>query len=231
MNVEIWSDIACPFCYIGKRKFEEALQQFDNSNDVTVTFKSFQLDPDAEIDQTQTTLEMLAQKYGMSVEKAKEMTDQVTAQAKDAGLDYHLESSILTNTKDAHRLSHFAKEHGKMEEMMERLLKAYFTEVKHVGDHETLISLAGEVGLDKDAARDVLKSDQYSDDVKEEMQDGVNIGVQGVPFFVFNRKYAVSGAQPPQAFLDTLEKVQAESAEQKINVVSQGESCTDESCS
>lgn len=231
MNVEIWSDIACPFCYIGKRKFEQALEQFPHKDKVTVSFKSFQLDPNAEVEQSQTTTEMLAQKYGMPIEKAKEMNEQVTAQAKDVGLDYHLESSILTNTKDAHRLSHFAKEYGKMEEIMERLLKAYFTEGKHVGDHDTLVALAGEVGLDKEAARAVIKSDQYNDIVKEEMQEGVNIGVQGVPFFVFNRKYAVSGAQPPQAFLDVLEKIQAEAGEQKINVVSQGESCTDESCS
>ena len=231
MNVEIWSDIACPFCYIGKRKFEQALEQFPHKDKVAVSFKSFQLDPNAEVEQSQTTTEMLAQKYGMPIEQAKEMNEQVTDQAKDVGLDYHLESSVLTNTKDAHRLSHFAKEHGKMGEMMERLLKAYFTEGKHVGDHDTLVSLAVEVGLDKEAAKALLKSDQYNDIVKEEMQDGVNIGVQGVPFFVFNRKYAVSGAQPPQAFLDVLEKIQAEAGEQKINVVSQGESCTDESCS
>ncbi|QDI92599.1 DsbA family oxidoreductase [Salicibibacter halophilus] len=230
MNVEIWSDIACPFCYIGKRKFEDGLQQFSQRDDVNVTFKSFQLDPYAEKEQSQTNAEMIAGKYGMSMEKAKEMTQQVEDQAKEVGLDYKLESTVLTNTKDAHRLSHFAKEDGKMEEMMERLLKAYFTEGKHVGDHETLVSLADEVGLDGEAVRAMLDSDGHEEIVREEMQEGADIGVQGVPFFVFNRKYAVSGAQPAHAFLEVLEKVQEEENENKINIVSQGDSCADESC-
>ncbi|QQK79255.1 DsbA family oxidoreductase [Salicibibacter cibi] len=230
MNVEIWSDIACPFCFIGKRKFEDGLQQFSHRGDVNVTFKSFQLDPNADTEQTQTNAEMLAGKYGMSMEKANEMTQQVTDQAKEVGLDYNLESSVLTNTKDAHRLSHFAKEEGKMEEMMERLLMAYFTEGKHVGDHETLVTLAEEVGIEGEAVRAMLDSDRYEDIVREEMQEGTDIGVQGVPFFVFNRKYAISGAQPAHAFLEVLEKVQEEESENKINIISQGESCTDESC-
>ncbi|QQK75298.1 DsbA family oxidoreductase [Salicibibacter cibarius] len=230
MNVEIWSDIACPFCYIGKRKFQDGLQQFSHRDDVNITYKSFQLDPNAAVEQTQTNAEMLAGKYGMSVEKAKEMTQQVTNQAKEVGLDYNLESSVLTNTKDAHRLSHFAKEEGKMDEMMERLLKAYFTEGKHVGDHDTLVSLAEEVGLNGEAAHAMLDSDRYEDIVREDMQEGADIGVQGVPFFVFNRKYAVSGAQPANAFLEVLEKVQEEETENKINIVGQGDSCTDESC-
>ncbi|SDI90589.1 DsbA family oxidoreductase [Natribacillus halophilus] len=230
MNVEIWSDIACPFCYIGKRKFEDGLQQFPHRDEVDVTFKSFQLDPYAEKEQSQSTAEMLADKYGMSLQKAEEMNQQVTEQAKEVGLDYQLESSVLTNTKDAHRLSHFAREAGKMEAMMERLLKAYFTEGKHVGDHDTLAALAEEVGLDGEAARAMLESDRYEDIVREEMQEGADIGVQGVPFFVFNRKYAVSGAQPPKAFLEVMEKVHEEESENKVNIVSQGESCTDETC-
>ncbi|MED4127744.1 DsbA family protein [Shouchella miscanthi] len=227
MKVEIWSDVACPFCYIGKRKFEQALDEFDQP--VDVTFKSFQLDPSAPQHSTESMVTVLAKKYNVPVEKAKEMNSQVTAQAKEVGLNYHLESVRVVNTMDAHRLSHLAKEKGKMGEVMEALLDAHFVQGRYVGDRETLIAIAETAGIGKEEVNAVLDSDQYKDVVMQDQAEGSQIGVQGVPFFVFNRKYAVSGAQPKEAFLQVLEKVKEEDASQ-IQIVNQGDTCSDGSC-
>ncbi|WP_054704524.1 DsbA family oxidoreductase [Bacillus sp. JCM 19041] len=226
MQVEIWSDIACPFCYIGKRKFEQALEEFPEK--VEVTYKSFQLDPSAPKNSSESMVEVLAKKYNMPIEKAKEMNTQVTAQAAEVGLTYQLENISVVNTMDAHRLSHYAKEQGKMGEVMELLLKAHFTEGKHVGKPETLKEIAASAKLDEEAVAALLENDAYKDQVERDQQEGSQIGVQGVPFFVFNRKYAVSGAQPKEAFLQVLEKVKEEDG--GIQVVGQGDACTDESC-
>ena len=226
MQVEIWSDIACPFCYIGKRKLEQALEEF--SEEVVITYKSFQLDPSAPTKSNKTMVEELAKKYQMPIEKAKEMNAQVTAQAAEVGLNYQLENIQVVNTMDAHRLSHYAKEHGKMGEVMELLLKAHFTEGKHVGKPETLKEIATAAKLDEGAVAALIENDDYKDQVERDQQEGSQIGVQGVPFFVFNRKYAVSGAQPKEAFLQVLEKVKEEDG--GIHIVQQGDVCTDESC-
>ncbi|MCA1024797.1 MULTISPECIES: DsbA family oxidoreductase [Cytobacillus] len=231
MKVEIWSDIACPFCYIGKRKFEHALVGFDQKDEVEVVYKSFQLDPNAPQNTTETMNQMLAKKYGQSVEQVEQMQKQVTAQANEVGLDYHLNDAKMTNTLDAHRLIHLAKEKGKMSEMKEQLLKSYFVEGKHVGEIESLVDIAAAVGLDKEEVTSVLASDQYKKEVEADMQEGVQLGVQGVPFFVFNRKYAVSGAQPSNVFSEVLTKViEEEKQSQPLNVIKQGDACTDGSC-
>lgn len=231
MKVEIWSDIACPFCYIGKRKFEHALDGFDQKDEVEVVYKSFQLDPNAPQNTTETMNQMLAKKYGQSVEQVEQMQKQVTAQANEVGLDYHLNDAKMTNTLDAHRLIHLAKEKGKMSEMKEQLLKSYFVEGKHVGEIESLVDIAAAVGLDKEEVTSVLASDQYKKEVEADMQEGVQLGVQGVPFFVFNRKYAVSGAQPSNVFSEVLTKViEEEKQSQPLNVIKQGDACTDGSC-
>lgn len=231
MKVEIWSDIACPFCYIGKRKFEHALAGFDQKDEVEVVYKSFQLDPNAPQNTTETMNQMLAKKYGQSVEQVEQMQQQVTAQANEVGLDYHLNDAKMTNTLDAHRLIHLAKEKGKMSEMKEQLLKSYFVEGKHVGEIESLVDIAAAVGLDKEEVTSVLASDQYKKEVEADMQEGVQLGVQGVPFFVFNRKYAVSGAQPSNVFSEVLTKViEEEKQSQPLNVIKQGDACTDGSC-
>ncbi|GAF16927.1 LOW QUALITY PROTEIN: 2-hydroxychromene-2-carboxylate isomerase/DsbA-like thioredoxin domain [Bacillus sp. JCM 19046] len=228
MNVEIWSDIACPFCYIGKRKFEQALADF--GEEVDVTFKSFQLDPSAPKESDESMVNVLAKKYNMPIEKAKEMNAQVSAQAEEVGLAYQLENVKVVNTLNAHRLSHLAKAHGKMGEVMEKLLEAHFIDAKHVGKDETLKEIGLSAGLDEQEIDEVLRSDRYQADVEHEQQEGAQIGVQGVPFFVFNRKYAVSGAQPKEAFLQVLEKVKEEEAPAPIQVMKQGDACTDESC-
>lgn len=235
MKVEVWSDIACPFCYIGKRKFEEALKLFDHKTDVQTEFKSFQLDPAAKKDSGQSIHDVLAAKYGVSVEQAKGMHQQMTQQAKEVGLDYHFDTLIPTNTMDAHRLIHFAKEQGKMEEMKERLLKAYFTDSIDIGDHNNLANLAEEAGLDKEQSLAILTEGKYRDEVINDHREAEQLGVQGVPFFVFNRKYAVSGAQNPETFSEVLEKLwQEENPQTQLEMLNENDSddqCGDDSCS
>lgn len=207
MKIEVWSDFVCPFCYIGKRRLEIALDEFQHKDKVEVTFKSFELDPTVQTDSTISIHESLAQKYGMSVEKAKEMNQGVIDQAKEVGLDYNFDEMSPTNTFDAHRLAKFAETKGKLAEMTERLLHAHFVESKQVSEHDTLIDLAGEVGLDKEEVKSVLSSNQFEKEVRAEETEAQTIGVRGVPFFVINRKYAISGAQPKEVFADALQKV------------------------
>jgi predicted DsbA family dithiol-disulfide isomerase len=206
MNIEIWSDFACPFCYIGKRRFESALEQFPNRDRVHVTYRSFELDPNSARDVNQNVHQMLAAKYNMSPEKAREMNQGLVGQAQSVGLVFHFDSLILTNTFDAHRLAHFAAKHGLMKEMTERLLKAYFTDSKHIGDHEVLTALAAEVGLDKTEVAQVLAGDTFAAEVRSDEQEANTLGIRGVPFFVINRKYGISGAQASEVFLEAMQK-------------------------
>ncbi|MBA9026229.1 DsbA family oxidoreductase [Peribacillus huizhouensis] len=231
MKVEVWSDYQCPFCYIGKRRFEKALSQFAQQSEVEVEFKSFELDPHAQKDMGMNVHEMLAKKYGTSVEQAKEMSANVTSQAKGEGLDYRFDTLIPTNTFDAHRLLKFASVKGKEKEMNETLFHAYFTESKHIGDQETLASLAKQVGLDKTEVTAMLASDQFTEEVRADEREGSQLGITGVPFFVINRKYGVSGAQPTELFLETLNKVWTEENPlQILNEASTENSCSDGSC-
>jgi predicted DsbA family dithiol-disulfide isomerase len=217
MKVEIWSDYVCPFCYIGKRHFEEALNQFANKSSVEVIYKSFELDPNAKLKYDVDMHQLLASKYGMSIEQAKAANENVSKQAEMVGLTYHFDTMIPTNSFDAHRVTHFAAQYGKMAEMAERLLKAYFTESKHIGDHQTLSALAAEVGLDPDEVSKMLSGDDFAKEVRADEQEGQMLGIQGVPFFVFNRKYAVSGAQPVDVFLGALQKAYEE--EQPLTIL------------
>ena len=231
MKVEIWSDYQCPFCYIGKRRFEDALSQFEHKSQVEVEFRSFELNPEAERDINMSQNEMLAKKYGMSQAQVEANSQNMTQQAAELGLDYHLDKVILTNSFDAHRLMHFAETKGKGKEMNERLFKAYFTEGKHIGDHATLADLAKEVGLDKPEVESMLAGTSFTAEVRGNEQEGSLLGITGVPFFVINRKYGISGAQPPEAFLDTLKKVWAEENPlQMVNDPATGDACTDGSC-
>lgn len=231
MKVEIWSDYQCPFCYIGKRRFEDALSQFEHKSQVEVEFRSFELNPEAERDINMSQNEMLAKKYGMSQAQVEANSQNMTQQAAELGLEYHLDKVILTNSFDAHRLMHFAETKGKGKEMNERLFKAYFTEGKHIGDHATLADLAKEVGLDKPEVESMLAGTSFTAEVRGNEQEGSLLGITGVPFFVINRKYGISGAQPPEAFLDTLKKVWAEENPlQMVNDPATGDACTDGSC-
>ncbi|MEX2462393.1 MAG: DsbA family oxidoreductase [Paenibacillaceae bacterium] len=231
MKVEIWSDYVCPFCYIGKRRFETGLQQFLNKEAVEVVYKSFELDPNARRDGNPSAHDMLVAKYGMAREQAIESTNQITQQAKVFGLDYYMDRTIQTNTFDAHRLTHFAASKGKHAEMTERLLKAHFTDTLHLGNHDTLADLAVEIGLDRAEALRVSKNGEYADDVRANEQEANQFGVRGVPYFVINCKYAISGAQPSEVFLEALQKAWNE--DHPLTVFggsAEGMVCTDDSC-
>ena len=208
IKVDVWSDIACPWCYIGKRKFEAGAEAF--AGEVEVTYHSFELAPDTPVDFDGSELDFLAQYKGMSPEQVKPMLDRVTDIAKDVGLDYDYDALQHTNTIKAHQLIHFAKAHGKQLEAKERLLKAYFVEGRHVGRTDDLADLAEEIGLDRAQAKRALENDEYLDDVRADQQQAIGYGIRGVPFFVIDGKYGVSGAQEAKTFTEVLNKVKEE---------------------
>jgi predicted DsbA family dithiol-disulfide isomerase len=206
LKIQIWSDVMCPFCYIGKRKMEEALNQFENKNSVAIEWKSFQLDPSFVATPNESIIDHLAEKYRKDTDWAQTMVDNMTENAKRSGLDFHFEKAILANSLNAHRLLHLAKKHNLSNELEELLFKAYLTDGKNVNDLHTLESLGLEAGLEKEAIDHVLHSEDYANEVRQDQEEAQDIGVTGVPFFVFDNKYAVSGAQQTDVFLKTLEK-------------------------
>jgi len=210
MKVEIWSDVMCPFCYIGKRRFEDALQQFAHKDDVEVEWKSFQLNPDMKTDPSINISQYLADAKGWTLEYAQQMNAHVTEMAEQVGLTYNLDRSVVANSFNAHRFTHLAKKHGLGDDAEEQLFKAYFTDGKNMDDIETLAGLGAEIGLDKEEVIAVLNSDTYTDEVKHDVAEAEYLGIRGVPFFVINGKYAVSGAQAVPVFSETLEKAFAE---------------------
>ena len=207
MKVEIWSDIVCPFCYIGKRKFEKGLEGFVAKDKVEVVWRSFQLDPEMEFVPGQSVHEYLGRRKGGTTADGKRMNDAMAAMAKEEGLEYDFDKAIINNTLNAHRLLHFAKEKGAQNEMKERLFKAYYTEGKNIGDIKTLTELATEVGLDATEVEVALQGDAFTREVKQDQYEAQQVGVRGVPFYVFNDKYAVSGAQPTVLFTQVLNKL------------------------
>ena len=206
MKIEVWSDFVCPFCYIGKRHLEKALEQFPHRDEVTVEFKSYQLDSEVEYDPETNFYDTFSKLKGMPLDQVKEMNEQVRQIAAQVGLTYHFDTMKYANTFDAHRVAQFAEEQGKGKEITERFLHAYFTESELLSDHETLIKLANEVGLEKEVVKEVLEQNKYSQEVQNDIELARQIGVQGVPFFVFDQKYAVSGAQPIETFQQALEQ-------------------------
>ncbi len=209
MEVEIWSDVICPWCYIGKRRFEAALAQFPQREDVHVIWRSFELDPDAPPQQPGTLQEMLSRKYHVSLEQAAAMNARVSALAKGEGLEYRLGEARPGNTFDAHRLLHFATERGLGARATERLMHAYFSEGLPVGDRAALAHLAPEFGIDETEALALLKSDAYGDAVRADERRAAELGISGVPFFVFDEKLAVSGAQAVDVFVGALQQAAA----------------------
>jgi predicted DsbA family dithiol-disulfide isomerase len=207
IKVEIWSDEACPFCYIGKRKFEDALAKFEHKDNVEIEWKSFILDPNKVSDPSMPLYESLAKRKGISTEQAKEMGGYATEAAHKVGLKYDFDKTIVANTFNIHRFLHFAKTKGVQNEAKEIALHAYFTDGKNIDDTTTLLELGTKVGLDMIELENVLKSDTFKTEVEQDIAEAQEIGVQGVPFFVFDRKFAVSGAQESQVMLNTLEKV------------------------
>lgn len=210
MKVEIWSDVMCPFCYIGKRRFEQAIEQFPGKDTVEVEWKSFQLDPEIKTIPGKSVNEYLADRKGWTIDYARKVNDRVTGMAREVGLLYDFDKAIAANSFDTHRLSHFAKKHGVQDAVEELLFKAYFTEGKNTADHETLIAIAVETGLNAEEVRAMLKSNDLSDDVNNDIYEAQRVGARGVPFFVFKNIYAVSGAQPSEQFLQVLNKISKE---------------------
>ena len=206
MKIEIWSDIFCPFCYIGKRRFENALQQFSKKSEVEVIYRSFELNPNAPKHHEGDIHGLIASKYGISYEEAKANNDNIVKQAASIGLNYNFDTLIPTNSFDAHRMIHFAAAYGKMQEMTEQLFIAYFTDSKDISNMETLANIAVIIGLDKEEALNVLNSDNYAKEVRADEEEGSKLGVNSVPFFVLNRKIVVTGAQSTEVFLKALEK-------------------------
>lgn len=206
MKVEIWSDVMCPFCYIGKRRFENALQQFAHRNEIEIIWKSYQLDPTIQTEAGKNINQYLAERKGWTLDHARQMNAHVTAMAKEVGLDYDFDKAIVANSFDAHRFSHLAAKYGLGDAAEERLFKAYFTEGKNIADHSILIQLGTETGIDASVIKQMLATDAYTYEVQHDINEAETLGLKGVPFFVMNRKYGVSGAQPEEAFLKTLEK-------------------------
>ena len=204
VTIEIWSDIICPFCYIGKRKFEEAVKQLPSDYQLSISWKSFQLAPKMVTDTSISIDQYLAKHKGFSLEKAKEMNTYVTEMAKAEGLTFNFDKAIVANTFLAHQLLHFAKKQGKQNEAKELLLQAYFTEGKNVDAISTLIEIATQLDFNVDEVIQALKSNQYANEVEHDIFEAQQIGVRGVPFFVVNRTHAISGAQPVEVFLETI---------------------------
>ena len=210
MVIEIWSDVVCPFCYLGKRRFEKALARFPHANEVEIVWKSFQLNPYVRTDPTISIHEHLAREKGFDVQAAKQLNDRVTRMGSEEGLEYDFDRTIVANTFDAHRLIHFAKAQGRQDQAEECLFRAYFTEGKNIADHATLVALGEEIGLDGKALATALADGSFADDVRHDIGEARDLGIQGVPFFVLDRKYAVSGAQDTSLFLQALERAFAE---------------------
>jgi predicted DsbA family dithiol-disulfide isomerase len=206
MTVEIWSDVMCPFCYIGKRKFEAALAQFSGRHTVEVVWRSFQLDPALATEPGKSVVQSLMEKKGWSAEQTSAMVQHVTAMAQEAGLTYQFDHAVVANSFDAHRFTHYAKQQGQQDAAEEQLFAAYFTEGKNTADHATLAELGTRIGLDPAAVQAILATDAFTADVQADIALARQFGITGVPFFAFNRRYAVSGAQDAGVFLQTLER-------------------------
>ena len=204
MQVEIWSDLVCPWCYVGKRRFEAALGGFDGAGGVEVRWRAFELDPGAPRHRERAYADHLAAKYRVPLAEARAMIDRMTATAAGVGLTYRFDLARPGNTFDAHRLTALAADRGVQDRVVERLFRATFTEGEPIGDREALVRLAGEAGLDAGEAAATLESDAYSAEVRDDERVAAAIGISGVPFFVVDRALAVGGAQPPEVLRELL---------------------------
>jgi predicted DsbA family dithiol-disulfide isomerase len=232
MKIEIWSDVMCPFCYIGKNNFEQALSQLPFKDKVEIEWKSFQLDPTLDPQKTQDTIQYFREKKGVPEAQATQMLGQVTQMGKDAGIDFNFGKTLITNTFSAHKLLHLAKKYNKSNEMEEALFIAHFIDGKNVGDMEVLVSLAEGLGIDTKEAREAVTTDQLDDEVNQDIQEARNNGVSGVPFFVLNGKYAVSGAQPVEVFENALQQTYKETVSPFKDLSGDsGASCDADGCS
>ncbi|MBI4297047.1 MAG: DsbA family oxidoreductase [Chloroflexi bacterium] len=210
MRIEIWSDVICPWCYIGKHLFEHALQQFPHKEEVKVVYRSFQLDPYAPQRRTENFIDRFASKYDVSVEQAEAALATIEQAAAEARLEFHLAQTRSGNTADAHRILYLAKARGLQEPVIERFFRAYFTEGQSLFDHDSLVRLSAEAGLDPQEVRRVLKNNTYIEHIIADYAEAQNIGVSGVPFFIIDGRYAVSGAQPSELFTQAMDQAWSE---------------------
>lgn len=209
ISVEIWSDIVCPFCFIGKKNFEAALKAYKGSEKIEVVWRSFELDPNTKKSQNIKIHDLIAKKYGRSPEWAKENNQRLTTQGQTIGIDFDFESIIPTNSFDAHRLLHLARAENKQNETADLLFKAYFSQGKDIAEPSVLLEIAKEAGLNGERAKQVLENQEFTEDVRAEEQEAQQLQISGVPAFVFDRKYLVSGAQPVETFLEVLNESSA----------------------
>jgi len=206
MKVEMWLDFVCPFCYLGKAKFEKALENFSHKENVEIIYKSFELNPNASKVYTGTVSELISKQYGITIEEAEENNKRLTAEAKELGLVYNLDKAIPVNTLYAHRLLQYSKEIGKEAKIVSLIFKTYFTDSKNISDIDTLVEISKEAGLEEDVVRKILNSDRYTDRVREDEKESQDIGVDVVPYFLINKKLTVVGAQSIDTLRMGLEK-------------------------
>lgn len=204
VEIEVWSDVVCPWCYIGRRRLQQALAERPDL-DVTIRHRAFQLQPDVPHDHTVPTGAYLAEKYGISEERVREMQDTVIDVARSVGLTYNLEHTLTGNTRDAHRLLLWAAEFDRQDELLEQMYAAYFTKGASLFDERSLLDLVDSVGLDPAEASRMLTSDRYAEDIRNDLSTAQQLGATGVPFFVFDRSFGIAGAQPLEIFRQTLE--------------------------
>jgi len=206
MKVEMWMDFVCPYCCLGKAKFEKALENFSDKENVEIIYKSFELNPDASKMFNGTMSELLSKQYGMTIEEIQENNERLTAEAKGLGLVYNLEKAMPVNTLFAHRLLQYAKEIGKDAELVSVIFKAYFTDNKNISNIDTLVKISINAGLEEEVVREILNSDKYTDIVRADEKESQDIGVDVVPFFLINKKLTVAGAQSTETLRKALEK-------------------------
>jgi predicted DsbA family dithiol-disulfide isomerase len=227
MNINIWSDVRCPFCYIGKRKFEMALEKFPHKDKVNVTWQSFELDPNLETRTDVNAIDYISNVKGISRDQAEGMHLHVTQVAKGVGLDFNFDKAVVANSFNAHRLIQFAKVHQKGNEVEEALFKAHFIEGKNIDDTNILVAIGMSIGLEEKEVKEVLATDAYSKEVRRDEMQAQKMGIGGVPFFVLNNKYGVSGAQSAETFLEVLEESwkDFEATNERL-IITEGESCS-----
>jgi predicted DsbA family dithiol-disulfide isomerase len=229
LNVEIWSDIACPWCYVGKRRFEKALESFAHRDDVSVTWRSFELDPGAPAERPEDGATHIAHKYGMPVEHARARQQQLADVAAGDGLDFDFDTARLGSTFDAHRLVHLAHAHGRQDAMKERLMRAYLSEGELMSDHATLARLATEIGLPQDEVAELLLTERYAEEVRDDERTAATLGISAVPYFVVDRRIGVPGAQDAELLLKMLEKGWQQ-REPALQVIAEGDACGPDGC-
>jgi predicted DsbA family dithiol-disulfide isomerase len=229
MRIDIWSDVVCPWCYIGKRRLERVLAEFPHHDEVEVVYHSFQLDPTAPVEPVETAREMVVRRYRMTPEQAAEMQRHVASVAADEGMHWQHSEAPYANTRDAHRLLHLARELGRQADLKEALMNAYFAERRNLADHAELRKIAVGAGLEESRVEEVLTGTRFDDEVEDDIQQAAAYGATGVPFFVVDGRYGISGAQPEELFRDVIERAWGDS-HPAIEVVAAAETCGPDGC-